>query len=146
MLASILCSVSLETLPSFLANLTYQSNSPIICGFTPEAYAQPWLGLHSLDLACTLPLTSCRKAEDVLKEVILCSTGGSAATTVRTVLSASTSTAPKQIGRNAKALPWKVFTPLLLHSMLSIQAQMCQVPFSTLLAVWLLLFWWEFGI
>ena len=25
----------LETLPSFLANLTYQSNSPIICGFAP---------------------------------------------------------------------------------------------------------------
>ena len=30
--------------------------------------------------------------------------------------------------------------------MLSIQAQTCQVPFSTLLAVWLILFWWEFSI
>ena len=36
----------LDTLPSFMANLSYQSNSPIICGFAPEAYAQPWLGLH----------------------------------------------------------------------------------------------------
>ena len=31
----------LETLPSFPANLAYQSNSPIICRFAPEAYAQP---------------------------------------------------------------------------------------------------------
>ena len=97
----------LETLPSFLANLTYQSNSPIICRFTPEAYAQPWLGLHSLHLAHTPPLDSCRKAKDVLKEAILCSTGGSAATTVSTGPSASTSTVPKQTRRDAKALPWE---------------------------------------
>ena len=32
----------LDTLPSFPANLSYQSNSPTICGFAPEAYAQPW--------------------------------------------------------------------------------------------------------
>ena len=95
----------LETLPSFPANLTYQSNSTIICGFVPEAYAQPWLGIHSPDLEHTPPFNSRRKAEDVLKEAILCSTGGSAATTVRTGLSTSTSTAPKQIGRDAKALP-----------------------------------------
>ena len=46
----------LETLPSFPANLAYQSNSAIICGFVPKAYAQLWLGLHSLDLAHTLSL------------------------------------------------------------------------------------------
>ena len=97
----------LETLSSFPANLTYQSNSPIICGFAPEAYAQPWLVFHSLDLAHTLPLNSCRRTEDVLKEAILHSTGGSAAATVRTGLSASTSTAPTQIRRDAKALPWE---------------------------------------
>ena len=84
----------LETLPSFLANLSYQSNSPIICGFAPEAYAQPWLGLHSLNLACTPSFDSCRKAEDVLKEAIVHSTGGGAATTVRTGPSTSSSTAP----------------------------------------------------
>ena len=97
----------LKTLPSLLENLTYQSNSPIICGFAPEAYVQPWLGLHSLDLAHTQPLNSCRKAEDVLKEVILCSTGGSTAATARTGPSASTSTAPIQIERDAEALPWE---------------------------------------
>ena len=94
----------LETLPSFPANLMYQSNSPIICRFMPEAYAQPWLGLHSLDLAHALPLDSRRKAEDVLKEAILCSTGGSVAATGRTDPSASTSTAPTQIERDTKAL------------------------------------------
>ena len=95
----------LETLPSLLANLAYQSNSPIICGFMPEAYAQPWLGLHGLDHAHTLPLDSCRKAEDVLKEAILHSTGGSTAATVRTGPSASTSTAPTQIKKDNETLP-----------------------------------------
>ena len=89
----------LGTLPSFPANLTYQSTSPIITGFAPKAYAQqPWLGLHSLDLAHTPTPDSCRKAEDVLKEAILHSTRGNAATTVGTGLSTSTSTAPKQTG------------------------------------------------
>ena len=40
----------LDTLPLFPPNLSYQSQSPIICGFAPDAYAQPWLGLHSLNL------------------------------------------------------------------------------------------------
>ena len=31
----------LDTLPSFPVNLSYQSNSPSICGLTPEYYAQP---------------------------------------------------------------------------------------------------------
>ena len=95
----------LDTLPSFPANLSYQSNSPIICGFAPEAYAQPWLGLHSLNLACTPSFDSRRKAKDILKEAIIQSTGGGAASTVRTGSSASTSTAPTQIERDAKALP-----------------------------------------
>ena len=73
----------LDTLPYFPANLTYHSTSPIITGLTPKAYAQwPWLGLHSLDLAHTPPPDSHRKAEDVLKEAILCSTRGNAAATV----------------------------------------------------------------
>ena len=94
----------LETLPSFLANLAYQSNSPIICGFAPEAYAQPWLGLHRLDFAHALPPNSCRKAEDILKEAILHSTGGGPPTTVGMGPSASTSTAPIQTKQDAEAL------------------------------------------
>ena len=46
----------LDTLPSFPANLMYQSTSLMITGFLPEVYAQqPWLGLQSLDLTHTLP-------------------------------------------------------------------------------------------
>ena len=98
----------LDTLPSFPANLAYQSTSPIITGFTPKAYAQrPWLGFHSLDLAHTLPPDSHRKAEDILKEAILCSTGGNAATTVS--IGPSASTAPKQTGRDADELPREGF-------------------------------------
>ena len=64
----------LDTLPSFPPNLSYQSQSPIIWGFAPEAYAQPWLGLHSLNLPHAPSFDSRRKAEDVLKEAIICST------------------------------------------------------------------------
>ena len=64
----------LDTLPSFPPNLSYQSPSHIICGFAPEAYAQPWLGLHSLNLPHTPSFESHGKAEDVLKEAIICST------------------------------------------------------------------------
>ena len=95
----------LETLPSFPANLAYQSQSPIICGFAPEAYAQPWLGLHSLNLPHTLSFDSRRKAEDVLKEAIIRSTGGGAAALqLGADLSASTSTVPIQIPRDAETL------------------------------------------
>ena len=80
----------LETLPSFPANLAYQSNSPIICGFTPEAYAQPWLGLHSLNLVHTPSFNSCRKAEDILKEAIIHSTS-EASTDARSVHSRTAS-------------------------------------------------------
>ena len=61
----------LDTLPSFPANLSYQSNSPTICGSVPEAYAQPWLGLHGMNLACLPSFDSCRKATDVLREAII---------------------------------------------------------------------------
>ena len=61
----------LDTLPSFPANLSYQSNSPTVCGSTPEAYAQPWLGLHGIDLARFPSFDSRRKATDVLREAII---------------------------------------------------------------------------
>ena len=93
----------LDTLPSFPANLSYQSNSPIICGFVPEAYAQPWLGLHGVNLACLPSFKSCRKATDVLREAIIQSTGGGAVSTARAGPSASTSTAPSQIKKDADA-------------------------------------------
>ena len=54
----------LDTLPSFPPNLSYQSQSPIICGFLPAAYAQPWLNLHSLNLPHAPSFDSGRKAED----------------------------------------------------------------------------------
>ena len=84
----------------------------MITGFAPKVYAQrPWLGLHSLDLAHTPPPDSCRKAKDVLKEAILHSTGGNAATTVSTGLSASTSTAPKQTRKDAGKPSREVIPP-----------------------------------
>ena len=64
----------LDTLPLFPPNLSYQSQSPIICGFISEAYAQPWLGLHSLNLPHAQSFDSRRKAEDILKEAIIHST------------------------------------------------------------------------
>ena len=102
----------LDTFPSFPANLTYQSTSPMITGFAPKVYAQqPWPGLHSLDLAHTPPPDSHRKAEDVLKKAILHCTGGNAATAVSTGPSASTSTAPKQTRADAGELPWEGIPP-----------------------------------
>ena len=93
----------LDTLPSFPANLSYQSNSPTICGSAPEAYAQPWLGLHGVDLACFPSFDSHRKAMDVLREAIIQSTGGGAVSTMRAGPSASTSTAPSQVEKDAGA-------------------------------------------
>ena len=95
----------LDTLPSFLPNLSYQSQSPIICGFAPKAYAQPWLGLHSLNFPHTASFDSCRKAEDVLKEAIIRSTQGRAVATARADPPTSTSTAPAQVSKDAKTLP-----------------------------------------
>ena len=95
----------LDTLPSFPPNLSYQSQSPIICRFVPAAYAQPWLGLHSLNLPHAISFDSCRKAEDILKEAIICSTRGGPVSKARVILPASTSTAPVQVSKNAKTLP-----------------------------------------
>ena len=65
----------------------------------------PWLGLHSLNLPHALSFNSHRKAEDVLKEAIIRSTGGGAAATAGAGPSASTSTAPIQILGDAETLP-----------------------------------------
>ena len=48
--ASIFCSVPGNT-PLVSGKPCVPEQSPIICGFAPKAYAQPWLGLHSLNLA-----------------------------------------------------------------------------------------------
>ena len=84
----------LETLPSFPPNLSYQSQSPVICRFAPKDYAQPWLGLHSLNLPHPPSFDSCRKTEDVLKEAIIHSTRGSTVAKARALPPTSTSTAP----------------------------------------------------
>ena len=109
----------LDTLPTFPPNLSYQSQSPIICGFAPEAYAQPWLGLHSLNLPNTPSFDSRRKAEDVLKEAIICSTRGGAVTTARADPPASTSTAPAQVSKDVETLPLHDLppsSPSVVHS------------------------------
>ena len=95
----------LDTLPSFLANLSYQSNSPIICGFAPEAYAQPWLGLHGMDLACLPSFKNHKKAKDVLKEAIIQSMGGGTVSRASAGLSSSTSTQPTQTEKDTHAPP-----------------------------------------
>ena len=137
----------LETLPSFPANLSYQSQSPIICGFAPEAYAQPWLGLHSLNLPHTPSFNGCRKAEDILKEAIIpqyrrwCS-HYSKDGSVR--LHFHSTHTDLERGQNPPVV-WSSLQ-FSICCMLSIQMQTCQVPFSTALAVRLLFFWQEFGI
>ena len=101
----------LDTLPSFPPNLSYQSQSPIICGFSPAAYAQPWLGLHSLNLPHAPSFDSGRKAEDVLKEAIIRSTRGGPVSKARVIPPASTSTAPVQVSKNAETLPLRGLPP-----------------------------------
>ena len=66
----------LDTLPSLPLNLSYQSQSPLICGFYPTAYAQPWLGLHNLNLPHAPSFDGGQRARDVLKEAITCSSQG----------------------------------------------------------------------
>ena len=95
----------LDTLPSLPPNLSYQSQSPIICGFSPVAYTQPWLGLHSLNLPHAPSFDSGRKAEDVLKDAIIRSTRGGPVSKVRVIPAASTSTAPVQVSKNAETIP-----------------------------------------
>ena len=84
----------------------------------PEAYAQPWLGLHSLNLTHTPSFDSHRKAEDVLKEAIILSTGDRGAATAWAGLSTSASTAPMHNLREMlKCSPWMVFPPLLQYTL-----------------------------
>ena len=66
----------LDTLSSLPSNLSYQSLSPITCGFFPAAYTQPWLGLHSLNLPHAPSFGGGRKAKDVLKDALIRSTQG----------------------------------------------------------------------
>ena len=87
----------LDTLPSLPPNLSYQSQSPLTCGFSPAAYAQPWLGLHNLNLPHTPSFDGGRRARDVLKEAIIRSSQGRPVSKVRVIPAASTSTAPKAI-------------------------------------------------
>ena len=95
----------LDTLLSLPPNLSYQSQSPMICGFSPAAYAQPWLGLHSLNLPHAPSFDSSRKAEDVLKDAIIRSTQGRPVSKVRVIPAASTSTGAIQVSKNAETLP-----------------------------------------
>ena len=95
----------LDTLPSLPLNLSYQSQSPIICGFSPAAYAQPWLGLHSLNLPHAPSFDSGRKAEDVLKDAIIRSTRGGPVSKARVIPAASTSTAAVQVSKSAETIP-----------------------------------------
>ena len=104
----------LDTLPSFLANLSYQSNSPIICGFAPEAYAQPWLGLHSAWIwHASHLLKNHKKAMDVLKEAIIQSTGGG---TVSRVSAGPSALPPPQNPHRSRK------TPMHPHSLLPLQS------------------------
>ena len=95
----------LDTLPSLPPNLSYQSQSPLTCGFSPAAYAQPWLGLHNLNLPHAPSFDGSRKAEDVLKDAIIRSTRGRPVSKARVIPAASTSTAPVHISKNAETIP-----------------------------------------
>ena len=95
----------LDTLPSLPPNLSYQSQSPMICGFSPTAYAQPWLGLHNLNLPHAPSFDSGRKAEDILKDAIIHSTRGGPVSKARVIPATSTSTAPVQVSKSAETLP-----------------------------------------
>ena len=87
----------LDTLPSLPPNLSYQSQSPLTCGFSPAAYAQPWLGLHNLNLPHAPSFDGGRRARDILKDAITRSSQGRPASKARAIPAASTSTAPKTI-------------------------------------------------
>ena len=95
----------LDTLPMLPLNLSYQSQSPFTCGFSPAAYAQPWLGLHNLNLPHAPSFDGGRKAEDVLKDAIIRSTRGRPASRARVIPAASTSTAPVHISKDAETIP-----------------------------------------
>ena len=95
----------LDTLPSLPPNLSYQSLSPLTCGFSPAAYAQPWLGLHNLNLPHAPSFDGGRKAKDVLKDAIIRSTRGRPVSKARVIPAASTSTAPIHVSKSAETIP-----------------------------------------
>ena len=80
-------------------------NHPSFAGLRPKTYAQPWLGLHSLNLPHAASFDSRRKAEDVLKEAIIRSTRSRAVAAARADPPASTSTAPAEVSKDAETLP-----------------------------------------
>ena len=137
----------LETLPFFPANLVYQSNSPIICGFTsPKLMPSPGWGFtawifHTLHLSTATgrPRTFWRRLSSAVQEVVQPLLWGQ----VHPPLPPQH---PHRLAEMLKHSPGRCSLHFFLHSKLSIQVQTHQVPFSALLAVWLLLFWWEFGI
>ena len=99
----------LDTLPSLPPNLSYQSQSPLTCGFSPAAYAQPWLGLHNLNLPHAPSFDGGRKAEDVLKDAIIRSTRGRPVSKARVIPAASTSTAPVHVSKTPRQFHREVF-------------------------------------
>ena len=102
----------LDTLPSLPPNLSYQSQSPLTCGFSPTAYAQPWLGFHNLNLPHAPSFGGGQRARDVLKDAIIRSSQGQPVSKVRVIPAASTSTAPETIP--SRGLP--ACSPLAVHS------------------------------
>ena len=95
----------LDTLPSLPPNLSYQSQSPLTCGFSPAVYAQSWLGLHNFNLPHAPSFDGGQKARDVLKDAIICSSQGRPVSKVRVIPAASTSTAPVHILKDAETIP-----------------------------------------
>ena len=109
----------LDTLPSLPPNPSYQSQSPLTCGFSPAAYAQPWLGLHNLNLPHTPSFDGGRKARDVLKDAIIRSSQGRPVSKARVIPAASTSTAPVHISKDAETIPSRglpACSPPAVHS------------------------------
>ena len=109
----------LDTLPSLPPNLSYQSQSPLTCGFSPMAYAQPWLGLHNLNLPHAPSFDGGQKSKDVLKDAIIRSTRGRPVSKARVIPAASISTAPVHISKDAETIPSRglpACSPPAVHS------------------------------
>ena len=70
---------------------------PSLAGSLPAAYAQPWLGLHNLNLPHALSFDGGRKARDILKDAIIHSSQGRPVSRARVIPATSTSTAPETI-------------------------------------------------
>ena len=77
-----------------------------------RAYAQPWLGLHNLNLPHAPSFDGSRRARDILKDAIIRSSQGRPVSKARVIPAASTSTAPKTIP--SQGLP--ACSPPAVHS------------------------------